>query len=1120
MNRVFALVSALLWVCFAIPAAAAVSVSLSPQNAQVVPGGQLQFTATVSGTSDSVVIWSVTGSGCIGISCGTISSSGLYTAPASAPAPPTVTVTVTSLADLTATASSTVMIESSSTVSVTVSPNQVVLATGGQQQFSAHVAGSSNTSVTWSVGGIGCVGGSCGLISSSGLYTAPATIPQNAAITVVAKSVANPTKSGSASLVVQPASSVSVTIQPKTAQVAAGGKLQLSATVTGSTNTAVLWTVSGAGCSGAACGTITSAGVYTAPASLPNPAMVTIRATAMSDPAASATATLTLVAGSSVSVSPSSAQLKPGAALQFTASSNGNSSAIFVWSISGSGCSGSACGSITSSGLYTAPTHAPNPPIVAVTATLLSDPTKSGSATVTVSSGTTVGISISPTSVQIGTGAHQQFTVTVTGSSNTSVTWTITGSGCAETTCGTVSSAGLYTAPAQPPTPPFFSVTAISVADPSESATASVTIVPVVTVTISPSAATVAPSSSKQFAANVSGTSNTLVLWSISGAGCAGNGCGTISSGGLYTAPAIVPNPPSVKVTVTSQADTTKSASAQVDIAVPISVVISPTTALVIVGAQRQFQAIVSGSTNGAIAWTVSGTGCAGSACGTVTSAGLYTAPGTVPTPSIVKVTATSQAETSRSASATVTIIPTNNSKLHGQYAALFKGFDRAGVFEAAASFVADGNGNITSGVEDVNRTSGPQTGLALSGTYQVGGDNRGTLTLKNKLGTFAYAFALNGTAKSGSLIESDNSGISGSGVIEIQDPTSFDPSVFAGGYVTSLTGTDAQGGRIAAVGSIFPSGAGTISGSSLDVNDAGDLMPTFATFSGTYDVDATGRGTVLLVIPGFASGTLKFALYAISSSECFLVSVDPISTGNPLFAGVLEAQTDLPFSTSSFNGASIFDLTGTTGSSSQVTVGRMQFDGTGTMQVQFDQNSAGNVTLGGLLTGAYSVQLNGRGVLTLDNADTGALSVWILYATAPNEGFLLTSDGSVGSGDLIFQGLAPPFETGDLEGNFALGTGEAASAQATLVSGGLFFDGAKTVSGTEDKSQGGIFTKGLSLAGTYSVSPVSNNGRGVAMLTSPSSATEALWVVSGMETLGLDVDATNKAPILLRFEQ
>src|ERR1700692_728907 len=117
-------------------AAASVSLSVSPQNAQVPLGGQLQFAATVNGTTDSVVIWSVTGAGCIGIACGVITDEGLSTAPASAPPPSTVTVTATSLADVTVTAASTLTIGSASIVSVAVSPDQGVLATGGRAQFS------------------------------------------------------------------------------------------------------------------------------------------------------------------------------------------------------------------------------------------------------------------------------------------------------------------------------------------------------------------------------------------------------------------------------------------------------------------------------------------------------------------------------------------------------------------------------------------------------------------------------------------------------------------------------------------------------------------------------------------------------------------------------------------------------------------------------------------------------------------------------------------------------------------------------------------------------------------------------------------------------------------------
>jgi hypothetical protein len=485
-----------------------------------------------------------------------------------------------------------------------------------------------------------------------------------------------------------------------------------------------------------------------------------------------------------------------------------------------------------------------------------------------------------------------------------------------------------------------------------------------------------------------------------------------------------------------------------------------------------------------------------------------------------VNVTATSQADSSRSATGVVTIAPTNNSKLHGQYAFLFKGFDAAGVYESAASFVADGNGKLVSGVEDINRTAGPKTGIAISGTYQVGGDNRGTLTLISSAGTHSYTFALNGTAKIGSLMESDNSGIVGSGVMKLQDSSAFDPSVFSGGYAISLTGVDSASARTAAVGSIFPSGFGTISGSSLDVNDGGNMLPTFATFSGIYSIGSAGHGTATFVIPGLDAGTFHFVLYAISANEYFMLSIDPVSGGNPILAGMVEAQTGSPFLTSSFTGASVFGSTGSNWSSSQVTVGRMKFDGVENIQVQYDQNSGGNITVGEVLTGAYSIQLNGRGVLTLDDAQTGAQSVWILYAIAPNRGFLLSSDGSVASGDVSPQGLTPPFETGDLEGSFEFGAGEPVSPLATLRSGAVFFDGASTVSGTEDQKQAGIFTGNLPMVGSYSISTMSNNGRGVVLLTSPAASTKALWVVSGMEVLGLDLDSTNTAPTLLRFEQ
>ncbi len=73
-------------------------------------------------------------------------------------------------------------------------------------------------------------------------------------------------------------------------QVRLGSTVQLTATVTGSTNTAVSWQVNGVAGGSATTGTISAAGLYTPPATIPNPNTVTI--TAVSQASASASGSL------------------------------------------------------------------------------------------------------------------------------------------------------------------------------------------------------------------------------------------------------------------------------------------------------------------------------------------------------------------------------------------------------------------------------------------------------------------------------------------------------------------------------------------------------------------------------------------------------------------------------------------------------------------------------------------------------------------------------------------------------------------------------------------------------------------------------------------------------------
>ncbi len=93
-----------------------------------------------------------------------------------------------------------------------------------------------------------------------------------------------------------------------------------------------------------------------------------------------------------------------------------------------------------------------------------------------------------------------------------------------------------------------------------------------VSVTISPVSATVGARGTQQFTATVENTGNTVVTWQVSGVTGGNATVGTISSSGLYTAPAVVPNPAIVTVAAVSQADPTKSASAQVTITAVIGI--------------------------------------------------------------------------------------------------------------------------------------------------------------------------------------------------------------------------------------------------------------------------------------------------------------------------------------------------------------------------------------------------------------------------------------------------------------------------------------------------------------------------------------------------------------------
>jgi sugar lactone lactonase YvrE len=312
-----------------------VTVQVAPATVNLVPGGTQQFTATVGGVTNTSVTWSISGTGCSGSACGSVSSQGLYTAPTSATSTFTVTVTATSVADATKSASATVTVQA---VSVSIAPTSATVSAGLSAQFTATVTGATNTAVTWQVNGIANGNATFGTISASGLYTAPSAVPTPAAFAIKATSVADTTKSASATVTITApaAAPVSVQISPQPSTVVTGSTVQFGAVVMNAgTTTAVTWQL----VSGAGTGSITAAGLYTPPATAPSGSVI-VQATSVADP--------TKTQQISFTVAPAALNFAPGQPTTvppISAQSGGSSSANLVLNLAPT--SGSATFTLT-----------------------------------------------------------------------------------------------------------------------------------------------------------------------------------------------------------------------------------------------------------------------------------------------------------------------------------------------------------------------------------------------------------------------------------------------------------------------------------------------------------------------------------------------------------------------------------------------------------------------------------------------------------------------------------------------------------------------------------------------------------------------------------------------------
>ncbi|HTL97209.1 MAG TPA: hypothetical protein VL181_00260 [Holophagaceae bacterium] len=392
-----------------------------------------------------------------------------------------------------------------------------------------------------------------------------------------------------------------------------GKSATFTATVTGAVDSSVTWSVTGGG-------SITAGGVYTAPASVPAGA-VTVTATSAADPSASGSATVTIVALPTASLSATPDPVDRGAAATLTPLFTGVGAAIDQGIGPVTSGAGVSTGPLTTATTYT------------LTVVNAAGDTATASTTVAVNP---VGVSVTPLSKTLGTGATLNLSAAVTGAADPSVTWSADGGSVLPTGASTAT----FTAPATPGT---YTVTATSVADGSATGTCVAT----VTATgfaINPTTLSLAPSATQAFTAVYNGAPTTAVTWAFTEGATAGTFIGN-----LYTAGSTV-GTYHLTATYTPTGDT---ATALVTVASAVSVAIygSPNPASITsLDAATFYSGVSPSGIDPSVTWTVQ------EGAGSVVPVAWYDALLVPSGAATYHVIATSVADPSQSATLTVNV--------------------------------------------------------------------------------------------------------------------------------------------------------------------------------------------------------------------------------------------------------------------------------------------------------------------------------------------------------------------------------------------------------------------------------------------------------------------------------
>ena len=442
-------------------------------------------------------------------------------------------------------------------------------------------------------------------------------------------------------------------------------------------------------------------------------------------------------------------------------------------------------------------------------------------------------------------------------------------------------------------------------------------------------------------------------------------------------------------------------------------------------------------------------------------------------------------------------------------------------------SFQANGQGVITGGVYDVNVGGAqPATNPITGGSYTVGMDGRGTLTLNinanGQASTINFGIVLTSTSSGMMMDETSTSGqaSTGSGDFVKQNTALFQTATVTGTYTFDFSGLDGSAAPVSIVGE-FGANSGVITGGFEDVNDGvngvsnGAISATGSFVADQANMASFGRGTVSTL-----AGEV-YAFYIVDGTRIRMISAS--NSGNTL-SGDAIAQSGVPADASAINGGFAFLIAGSSATAGITRVGSFATTA-GAISALHEDTDIGTSNLtadgntGSIAADSANPGIPGRFLVTINNSGSAAPFTAVVYFSSSILGVMqetsVASNSTVDVADgTIAAQTGSPYSSSNVTGPYAFSWSGQTLQNSSLAEEdflGQVTSKSLSLSGACDQFEltAGVATKDISASGSVTIGSTST-GRNTMTISVPGQINFVIYFVSPQEAFFANTSTQN----------